>query len=88
MDHVVKITAYVLLFLVSFTGNVTMFFILASNLLRKADRVNRLLLHMNVADLIVTLYHMPREILHASTIRLALQWAQFVPTDLRFQETY
>ncbi|EGT35460.1 CBN-GNRR-1 protein [Caenorhabditis brenneri] len=56
--------AYVVLFLLAFVGNVTMFLILCRNQMVKVRRVHSLLLHMNIAHLLVTLVVMPKEILH------------------------
>ncbi|CAI2307373.1 unnamed protein product [Caenorhabditis sp. 36 PRJEB53466] len=58
------VLTYVALFLFAFVGNVTMFLILCRNQLVKVRRVHSLLLHMNIAHLLVTLVVMPKEILH------------------------
>uniref|UniRef100_A0A8R1DUH6 G_PROTEIN_RECEP_F1_2 domain-containing protein n=2 Tax=Caenorhabditis japonica TaxID=281687 RepID=A0A8R1DUH6_CAEJA len=55
---------YLFLFLFAFVGNVTMFLILCRNQLVKVRRVHSLLLHMNIAHLLVTLVVMPKEVLH------------------------
>ncbi|CCF23345.1 G-protein coupled receptors family 1 profile domain-containing protein [Caenorhabditis elegans] len=64
-DSVLSIVfTYLALFILAFVGNVTMFLILCRNQLVKVRRVHSLLLHMNIAHLLVTLVVMPKEILH------------------------
>ncbi|CAB3407085.1 unnamed protein product [Caenorhabditis bovis] len=58
------VLTYISLFLFAFFGNFTMFLILCRNQLIKVRRVHSLLLHMNIAHLLVTLIVMPKEILH------------------------
>ncbi|UMM11565.1 hypothetical protein L5515_000785 [Caenorhabditis briggsae] len=58
------VLTYLALFILAFIGNVTMFMILCRNQLVKVRRVHSLLLHMNIAHLLVTLVVMPKEILH------------------------
>ncbi|GMR50998.1 hypothetical protein PMAYCL1PPCAC_21193, partial [Pristionchus mayeri] len=58
------VVTYILVFIIAFVGNFTMFCILVRNQLVKVRRVHSLLLHMNVAHLLVTLLYMPKEIMH------------------------
>uniref|UniRef100_A0A1I7XCI3 G_PROTEIN_RECEP_F1_2 domain-containing protein n=1 Tax=Heterorhabditis bacteriophora TaxID=37862 RepID=A0A1I7XCI3_HETBA len=58
------VTCYIIVFIIAFIGNFTMFLILCRNQWIKVRRVHSLLLHMNIAHLMVTLFYMPKEILH------------------------
>ncbi len=60
-DRLVAVIAYGVLFLVAATGNLTVFITLFRNRHRKS-RVNRFILHLALADLIVTFVMMPLEI--------------------------
>ncbi|CAD6184722.1 unnamed protein product [Caenorhabditis auriculariae] len=62
------VALYSTVFVVAFVGNFTMFLILCRNQLVKVRRVHSLLLHMNIAHLLVTLLVMPKEILHNYTV--------------------
>ncbi|VDK41927.1 unnamed protein product [Anisakis simplex] len=59
---------YCICFCIAFVGNFTMFIILVRNQVVKVRRVHTLLLHMNVAHLVVTLIYMPKEIIHNITV--------------------
>ncbi|KAE9419734.1 hypothetical protein Angca_001046, partial [Angiostrongylus cantonensis] len=59
---------YIIVFIILFTCNFTMFLILRRNEWIKVRRLHSLLLQMNIAHLIVTLFYMPKEILHNYTI--------------------
>ncbi|VDN58948.1 unnamed protein product [Dracunculus medinensis] len=59
---------YFICFCIAFVGNSTMFLILIRNQRVKVKRVHTLLLHMNIAHLVVTLIYMPKEIIHNITI--------------------
>eukprot|EP00080_Pristionchus_pacificus_P008871 PDM68891.1 gnrr-1 [Pristionchus pacificus] len=62
------IATYIVVFIIAFIGNFTMFLILCRNQMVKVRRVHSLLLHMNIAHLMVTLLYMPKEIMHNYTI--------------------
>uniref|UniRef100_A0A0M3HS71 G_PROTEIN_RECEP_F1_2 domain-containing protein n=1 Tax=Ascaris lumbricoides TaxID=6252 RepID=A0A0M3HS71_ASCLU len=59
---------YCICFCIALVGNFTMFVILVRNQIVKVRRVHTLLLHMNVAHLVVTLIYMPKEIIHNITV--------------------
>lgn len=67
-ESVFMIVSYSFLFIVALIGNVTMLLILVRNLRVKIRRVYILLLHMNIADLLVTLIYLPKEIVHKATV--------------------
>ncbi|GMT26315.1 hypothetical protein PFISCL1PPCAC_17612, partial [Pristionchus fissidentatus] len=58
------VATYIVVFVIAFIGNFTMFMILCRNQMVKVRRVHSLLLHMNIAHLMVTLFYMPKEIMH------------------------
>ncbi|TKR92323.1 hypothetical protein L596_007001 [Steinernema carpocapsae] len=62
------VICYSACFAIAFVGNVGMFLILFRNQLVKRRRVHTLLLHMNIAHLLVTLIYMPKEVIHAITV--------------------
>ncbi|CAJ0594294.1 unnamed protein product [Cylicocyclus nassatus] len=62
------VLCYIIVFIIAFVGNFTMFLILCRNQWIKVRRVHSLLLQMNIAHLMVTLFYMPKEILHNYTI--------------------
>ncbi|KAL6731178.1 hypothetical protein Aduo_002078 [Ancylostoma duodenale] len=62
------VLCYMIVFIIAFIGNFTMFLILCRNQWIKVRRVHSLLLQMNIAHLMVTLFYMPKEILHNYTI--------------------
>ncbi|KAK6730206.1 hypothetical protein RB195_006957 [Necator americanus] len=62
------VLCYIIVFIIAFIGNFTMFLILCRNQWIKVRRVHSLLLQMNIAHLMVTLFYMPKEILHNYTI--------------------
>ncbi|KJH51601.1 7 transmembrane receptor [Dictyocaulus viviparus] len=62
------VSCYIIVFIISFVGNFIMFLILCRNQLIKVRRVHSLLLQMNIAHLIVTLFYMPKEIMHNYTV--------------------
>ncbi|CAI4229924.1 unnamed protein product [Auanema sp. JU1783] len=80
------ITCYIIVFIIAFVGNVTMFLILVRNQLIKVRRVHSLLLHMNIAHLMVTLLYMPKEILHNYTI--AWQGGDFLCRLCKFFDVF
>ncbi|VDM25917.1 unnamed protein product [Toxocara canis] len=59
---------YCICFCIALVGNFTMFVILVRNQIVKVRRVHTLLLHMNLAHLVVTLIYMPKEIIHNITV--------------------
>ncbi|CAJ0584181.1 unnamed protein product, partial [Mesorhabditis spiculigera] len=58
------LVVYTVVFIIALVGNGTMFLILCRNQLVKVRRVHSLLLHMNIAHLMVTFFYMPKEVLH------------------------
>uniref|UniRef100_A0A0R3S392 G_PROTEIN_RECEP_F1_2 domain-containing protein n=1 Tax=Elaeophora elaphi TaxID=1147741 RepID=A0A0R3S392_9BILA len=66
--HYFTFICYSICFCIAFIGNGTMFLILVRNQRVKVRRVHTLLLHMNIAHLIVTLIYMPKEVIHSVTI--------------------
>ncbi|KAK6041250.1 hypothetical protein COOONC_21245 [Cooperia oncophora] len=62
------VLCYSIVFIIAFVGNFSMFLILCRNQWIKKRRVHSLLLQMNIAHLMVTLFYMPKEILHNYTI--------------------
>ncbi|KAK6014921.1 hypothetical protein OSTOST_19686 [Ostertagia ostertagi] len=62
------VLCYCIVFIIAFIGNFSMFLILCRNQWIKKRRVHSLLLQMNIAHLMVTLFYMPKEILHNYTI--------------------
>ncbi|VDM09652.1 unnamed protein product [Wuchereria bancrofti] len=66
--HYFTFICYSICFCIAFIGNGTMFLILIRNQRVKVRRVHTLLLHMNIAHLIVTLIYMPKEVIHSITV--------------------
>uniref|UniRef100_A0A8R1TVC3 G_PROTEIN_RECEP_F1_2 domain-containing protein n=1 Tax=Onchocerca volvulus TaxID=6282 RepID=A0A8R1TVC3_ONCVO len=66
--HYFTFICYSICFCIAFVGNGTMFLILIRNQRVKVRRVYTLLLHMNIAHLIVTLFYMPKEVIHSITV--------------------
>ncbi|KAL3998312.1 7 transmembrane receptor (rhodopsin family) protein [Acanthocheilonema viteae] len=66
--HYFTFICYSICFCFAFIGNGTMFLILIRNQRVKVRRVYTLLLHMNIAHLIVTLIYMPKEVIHSITV--------------------
>ncbi|CAG9537576.1 unnamed protein product [Cercopithifilaria johnstoni] len=66
--HYFTFICYSICFCIAFIGNGTMFLILIRNQRVKIRRVHTLLLHMNIAHLIVTLIYMPKEVIHSITV--------------------
>lgn len=75
-SHIMSICCYSFVFILSAMGNVTMLLILLRNLKKtKLNRVYILLFNLNMADLMVTFFHIPKEIAHAVTVQwLAPDW--------------
>ncbi|MFH4974557.1 hypothetical protein AB6A40_001266 [Gnathostoma spinigerum] len=74
---------YSICFSIAFIGNFSMFIILIRHQLVKIRRVYTLLLHMNVAHLVVTLIYMPKEIIHSITVAwwggdFLCRWCKFM----------
>lgn len=68
--YLMVICCYSIVFVFAAVGNLTMFLILLRNLRKaKLNRVYTLLLNLNVADMLVTFFHMPKEIIHAATVQ-------------------
>jgi gonadotropin-releasing hormone receptor len=67
-SHVVSIVGYSSLFLVSSIANITVLRILVRRYRKTKSRVNLLLIHLAIADLIVTFLMMPLEIGWSSTV--------------------
>ena len=66
--HVISIVGYGTLFLVSSVANITVLRILVNRYRKTKSRVNLLLIHLAIADLIVTFLMMPLEIGWAATV--------------------
>ena len=60
-DSLVSVVAYIVLFVISAIGNLTVFITLC-RIRRRKSRVNLFILHLCIADLIVTLVMLPMEI--------------------------
>lgn len=67
MQHVIAITAYSCVFVVAAIGNLTVFITLFRNRNDKS-RVNMFIMHLSIADLIVTFIMMPLEIAWKATV--------------------
>uniref|UniRef100_A0AC35TTC1 G_PROTEIN_RECEP_F1_2 domain-containing protein n=1 Tax=Rhabditophanes sp. KR3021 TaxID=114890 RepID=A0AC35TTC1_9BILA len=67
-DTIVVLICYVLVFIISLVGNATMFLILFRNQKVKKRRVHVILFHNTIAHLFVTLFYIPKEIIHIITI--------------------
>uniref|UniRef100_F1L8Z3 Gonadotropin-releasing hormone II receptor n=1 Tax=Ascaris suum TaxID=6253 RepID=F1L8Z3_ASCSU len=66
---VILIVSHVILFCFAAIGNIFMLLILHRNLRsNKGNRTFLLLLHMNVADLIVTFEYLPKQVIHMYTV--------------------
>ncbi|XP_035704291.1 gonadotropin-releasing hormone receptor-like [Folsomia candida] len=65
-----EVVAYSILFVVAATGNLTVFFSVCHQLAKLKWRITVLMLHLSIADLIVTFFLMPLEICW----RLTIQW--------------
>lgn len=66
-QHVITIAAYCCFFLIAASGNLTVFITLFRNRGQKT-RVNMFIMHLSIADLIVTFIMMPMEIGWNSTV--------------------
>ncbi|XP_034246723.1 gonadotropin-releasing hormone II receptor-like, partial [Thrips palmi] len=60
--HVVAVACYPFLMIVSAVGNITVLVILLRRRKRNRSRINNMLLHLSIADLLVTFLMMPLEI--------------------------
>ena len=60
-DSLISVITYSILFFIAATGNLTVFIILVKNR-RRRSRVNLFIMHLSVADMIVTFLMMPMEI--------------------------
>lgn len=67
MQHVVSITAYSCFFVIAAIGNLTVFITLFRNR-NDRSRVNMFIMHLSIADLIVTFVMMPLEIVWKATV--------------------
>ena len=67
--NIVSIAGYSTLFFVGSIANFTVLIILLRRYKKKKSRVNLLLIHLAIADLMVTFFLMPIEIGWASTVR-------------------
>jgi gonadotropin-releasing hormone receptor len=65
-----ELVAYSILFVVAAAGNLTVFFSVCHQLAKLKWRITVLMLHLSIADLIVTFFLMPLEICW----RLTIQW--------------
>ncbi|XP_026464476.1 gonadotropin-releasing hormone receptor-like [Ctenocephalides felis] len=66
--HLLSITVYSVLLVISATGNVTVLALLIRRRRRNPTRINIMLMHLAIADLLVTFLIMPLEIAWASTV--------------------
>ncbi|XP_016945861.2 gonadotropin-releasing hormone receptor isoform X1 [Drosophila suzukii] len=73
--HRLSITVYSILFVISTIGNSTVLYLLTKRRLRGPLRIDVMLMHLAIADLMVTLLLMPMEIFWAWTV-------QWLSTDL------
>ncbi|XP_014681440.1 PREDICTED: gonadotropin-releasing hormone II receptor-like [Priapulus caudatus] len=85
-ERILTIIVYGILFVIAAIGNVTVLLILVRNRKRSRSRVNLLIMHLAVADCIVTFVMIPLEIVWAATIvwlagdvmcRIMAFWRQF-----------
>jgi hypothetical protein len=65
-----EVVAYSILFIIAATGNLTVFFSVYRQLTKLKWRITVLMLHLSIADLIVTFFLMPLEIFW----RITIQW--------------
>uniref|UniRef100_A0A915HGK9 G-protein coupled receptors family 1 profile domain-containing protein n=1 Tax=Romanomermis culicivorax TaxID=13658 RepID=A0A915HGK9_ROMCU len=70
-DHVMMIVCYTIAFFISSIGNLIVLLIICRNLCssRKNHRIHLLLLNLNIADLLVTFYCIPKDIIHSFTVQ-------------------
>ncbi|XP_044019876.1 gonadotropin-releasing hormone II receptor isoform X1 [Aphidius gifuensis] len=66
--HVVSIVTYSILMIISITGNTTVLYLILQRRRRNRSRINTMLMHLAVADLLVALLMMPMEITWAATV--------------------
>ena len=66
-DSLISVITYSILFFIAATGNLTVFIILLKNR-RRRSRVNLFIMHLSVADMIVTFLMMPMEIAWHTTV--------------------
>ncbi|XP_034942860.1 gonadotropin-releasing hormone II receptor isoform X1 [Chelonus insularis] len=67
--HIISIATYSVLMAISITGNTTVFVLILRRRRINQSRINTMLLHLAVADLLVTLLMMPLEIAWAITVQ-------------------
>lgn len=60
-DSLISVVAYVVLFVIGATGNLSVFITLFRNK-RRMSRVNKFIMHLSIADMIVTFIMMPLEV--------------------------
>ncbi|KAF4527498.1 hypothetical protein B566_EDAN015435, partial [Ephemera danica] len=66
--HVLSIATYSVLLVISATGNITVLSLLLQRRRKAHSRINTMLLHLAIADLLVTFLLMPLEIAWAATV--------------------
>ncbi|KAG8326943.1 hypothetical protein J6590_029697 [Homalodisca vitripennis] len=66
--HVISIVLYSILFVFSAIGNITVLSIILRRRRKSTSRINTMLMHLAIADLIVTFLMMPLEIMWAATV--------------------
>ncbi|XP_054277217.1 adipokinetic hormone/corazonin-related peptide receptor variant I-like [Macrosteles quadrilineatus] len=66
--HVVSIVFYSILFVFSAIGNITVLSIILRRRRNSSSRINTMLMHLAIADLLVTFLMMPLEIVWAATV--------------------
>ncbi|XP_013103205.1 adipokinetic hormone/corazonin-related peptide receptor variant I isoform X2 [Stomoxys calcitrans] len=67
--HRLSITVYSILFVISTIGNLTVLYLLTKRRLRGPSRIDIMLMHLAIADLMVTFLLMPLEIAWAYTVQ-------------------
>ncbi|BES91166.1 hormone receptor [Nesidiocoris tenuis] len=66
--HMVSIACYSVLFIISAIGNISVLILLLRQSMKIRSRINYMLIHLAVADLMVTFILMPMEIVWAATV--------------------
>jgi hypothetical protein len=64
------VVAYCILFIMAAAGNITVFLSIVKKLKHSKSRISFLILHLSIADLLVTFFAMPMEIIW----RITIQW--------------
>ncbi|XP_071964911.1 adipokinetic hormone/corazonin-related peptide receptor variant I-like [Antedon mediterranea] len=67
-DDIAKIVPLIIIFVISMIGNITILVTLFRNRQQRKSRVNLLIMHLCVADLLVTLIIIPQDVIYTFTI--------------------